>query len=106
MRQVNYKEYTDYLTTLQKSIFKILPLYEEHNAYLKDYVSDLYREIDNVLETVETMPHGAWYFTTKSTLKILTEEVILKDNQKSVKKKVLHICKLIKLQLQDIEREG
>lgn len=105
MRQINYKEYVDYLTTMQKSIFKILPLYEEHNAYLNEYVKDLYDEINNVLETIDCMPNGAWYCTSRATLKILRQEVCLKDNHKSIKKKVLHICKLIKIQIQDIENE-
>lgn len=105
MRTINYKEYTDYLMTMQKSIFKILPLYEENNVYLNEYVKDLYDEIDNVLETIESMPNGAWYFTSKSALKILINEVRLEDNHKSIKKKVLHICKLIRIQIEDIENE-
>lgn len=104
MRQPNIQEYLDYLKTLQKSIFKILPLYEEENIHLQEYVTDLYREVDNVLDIVKPLPHGAWYFTTKSNLKILIYEVQLKDNKKSVKKKTLHITALIESQITESKR--
>ena len=91
MRNLNMQEYVDYVKKMQGSIFQILPLYETDNSYLDEYTKDLYNEIVNVLDTIETLPHGAWYPTTRSTLKTLVDEVLLKDNKKSVKKKTFYI---------------
>lgn len=123
MRSLHMKEYKDYLHQTQGSIHKILPLYEEMEkllesleitdklpkqyidtrANLVDYVSDLYDEIDNVLDTIQTMPHGAWYFSTKSGLNILVKETSRINNHKKVKRKVMFLTGIIQKQIVNIK---
>lgn len=103
MRQPNLKEYKDYLIKLQGSIHKILPLYENNNAFLVDYVTDIYDEVKHVLNIIEEMPHGAWYFSTLSGLDVLQEEILEQGNHKKVKKKVMHITGIMQKQIENIK---
>jgi len=123
MRELHMQEYKDYLKTVQGSIHKILPLYEELEKILGSsssgkqlppqyiearknlvsYVLDWYDEVEHVLNIIEKMPHGAWYFSTKSGLKILAKEVAIADNHKKVKKKVMHITGIIQHQIREIK---
>lgn len=122
MRKIHIQEYKDYLKRIQGSIHKILPLYEDleklrvgnlelevspeyiavkHNLNL--YVNDLYVEVDNVLSTIEVMPHGAWYFTTKSGLKTLVKGTAKIDNHKNVRRLVFHLQGVIQTEILMIE---
>lgn len=120
MRQLHIVEYKDYLKKMQGSIHKILPLYEDMEKHLVglnpgdtvpkqysmikenlvDYILDLYDEVKHVLNTIDIMPHGAWYFSTESGLSILAGEVVKSNNHKKVKKKVMHLTGLIQKQLE------
>jgi len=119
MRKIHIQEYKDYLKKTQGSIHKILPLYEDlellfdpdnvspqyktAKSNLCTYVLSLYREVENVKETIDCMPNGAWYFSTRSGLKTLTEDIIVTDNHKTVKHLVFHLTGLIQQQIVMIE---
>lgn len=102
MRDILISEYQDYLIKLQKTIFKILPLYEEKNIFLSKYVNDTYQKVDKVLEIIEPLPHAAWYFDTKSILLIVKDEIVKLDNKLLVKSKVLEMTSLIQKQIDEI----
>jgi len=95
MRELQIKEYKDYLEVIQDSIFKILPLYEEENNFLESYVSDLHYEVKHVLNIIDIMPNGAWYPTTLTGLEYLKEIVAQENRHKAVRKKVLYLTNLI-----------
>lgn len=95
-------EYIDYLLTLQDSIFKILPLYEEKNTYLLDYVDETIDEVIHIKTIIEDLPHGYWYVKTLANLKSLLEKVS-EDNHGAVKKKVLNTTNLIGKEIKEIE---
>ncbi len=101
---LNISEYLDYLLTLQDSIFKILPLYEEKNEYLIDYIEEVIDEIVYIKAIINELPHGYWYAKTLSNLESLLQKVT-EDNHAIVKKKVLNTTNLISKEIQKIEKE-
>jgi len=103
MRILHINEYRDYLKTIQGVIFQILPLYEDRNKFLVNYVSDTYSEVEHVLDIIDIMPNGAWYPSALSGLRILKKEVAKENNHYAVKKKVLHLTGLIQKQIESIE---
>jgi len=103
MRNLHLQEYIDYLEVIQDSVFKILPLYEEKNIYLEDYVSDLYYEVMHVLDIIDIMPNGAWYPTTLTGLNFLLKTVNQENKHKIVRKKVLYMTNLIANHLSSIK---
>lgn len=100
---LNINEYLDYLLTLQDSIFKILPLYEEKNEYLIDYIEEVIDEVVHVKVIIQELPHGHWYAKTLSNLESLLQKVT-GDNHSIVKKKVLNTTNLISKEIQKIEK--
>lgn len=100
MRELHVQEYRDYLKVIQGSIHKILPLYEKKNQHLTEYISDLYDEVEHVLDIIDIMPNGAWYPTTLTGLRLLLKEVVKEDNKKRVKKKVMYLTGLLQKQIE------
>ncbi|RKJ73017.1 hypothetical protein D7X33_20975 [Butyricicoccus sp. 1XD8-22] len=96
-------EYVDYLLTLQDAIFKILPLYEEGNEYLIDYIEETIDEVVYVKTIIEELPRGYWYTKTLSNLESLLQKVA-DDNHAIVKKKVLNTTNLIGKEIKEIEK--
>jgi len=97
--RVSLKDYMDYLVFLRKSIFKILPLYEENNKYLIEYIDDAIIDVMYVKDIIEELPYGAWYVQTLDSLKVLRDEVTKENNHKKIKKRVLSTGNLVKHQL-------
>ncbi len=100
---LTYNEYIDYLLTLQDSIFKILPLYEENNEFLIDYIKETIDEVVYVKLIIDELPHGYWYAKTLSNLESLLHKVT-EDNHGIIKKKVLNITNLIGKEIKEIEK--
>lgn len=101
---VSLTDYMSYLKTLQKSIFKILPLYEEENVYLCDYVSSTIDKVIFVKEIIEPLPHGDWYVDVLGNLRQL--ESLSKENNvhKKVKKLMFESTGLIQTQINNISK--
>lgn len=101
---VSLTDYMSYLKTLQKSIFKILPLYEEENVYLCDYVSSTIDKVVFVKEIIEPLPHGDWYVDVLSNLRQLESLSKESNVQKKVKKLMFESTGLIQTQINNINK--
>lgn len=102
--RVSLKDYYDYLKTLQKSIFKILPLYEEDNDYLNEYVNRTLDKVIHVKEIIEPLPYGDWYVDVLCNLKILEELSKSDNNHKKIKQVTFDSTKLLEVQIKIISK--
>lgn len=103
--KVTLVEYQDYLTDLKSAVFKILPLYEESNEYLIDYIDDVIDEVIYVKVIISELPHAVWYVKTLTNLVSLKVKVS-SDNHNAVKKKVLNTINMIQKESQLLNKEG
>lgn len=70
MKGISEKEYRDYLIDLKDTIFKVLPLYEERNEPLDEYIDSLVCfELLGAGRIIQEHPHRLWYVRTLSTLR-------------------------------------
>ena len=95
-------EYIDYLITLRNSIYKILPLYEEENEFLVDYIMDVIDEVEYLKMIIEELPRASWYVKTRTNLYSILFEVY-ENNHSLVRKKVLNTTNLIKREIINVE---
>lgn len=100
--KVSINDYIDYLKILQKSIFKILPLYEENNKYLTDYIEGTIDKVIYVKEIIEPLPNGSWYIEILSNLKKLRVLVEIECQHKKIKKTIFESTNLIESYIKDI----
>lgn len=101
---VSLDDYTSYLMTLQKSIFKILPLYEEENAYLFDYINSTIDKVIFVKEIIEPLPHGDWYVDVLGNLRQLESLSKLSNSHKKIRKLMFESTGLIQTQINNINK--
>ena len=101
---VSLNDYMSYLKTLQKSIFKILPLYEEDNMYLCDYIESTIDKVIFVKEIIEPLPHGDWYVDVLGNLKHLESLSKLSDSHKKIRKIMFESTGLIEDQIKIINK--
>lgn len=101
---VSLDDYYNYLKTLQKSIFKILPLYEEENLYLCDYIDRTIDKVIYVKEIIDPLPHGGWYADTLSNLRQLEALSKHNGNHKKIKQITLESTGLIEAQIKSIDK--
>ena len=100
--KVSINDYIDYLKILQKSIFKILPLYEEDNKYLTDYIEGTIDKVIYVKEIIEPLPNGNWYVETLGNLKKLRNLAETEGQHKKIKKTMFESTNLIESHIKDI----
>lgn len=98
-------DYRDYLITLKKSIFKILPLYEESNEYLLSYLNDTIEDVIYVKEIINKLPHGYWYVQTLDNLLILKNDIQELNNHRKIKKRVLGTGSLIQQEINKLNEK-
>lgn len=103
--KVTTTDYRDYLIDLKGAIFKILPLYEENNEFLLEYIDDVIDEVIYVKVIISELPHSVWYVKTLTNLVSLKVK-INSDNHNAVKKKVLNTINLIQKETQLLNKEG
>ena len=104
MTKFTKKEYKLYLSNLIDSVFKILPLYEDENEFLNEYVESLLQfNLSNARELTEDF-EVSWYIETVTTLTNLKEN--LKNNSdlthKKVKREVFKLTNLINKELEEL----
>lgn len=100
--KVSINDYIDYLKILQKSIFKILPLYEENNKYLTDYIEGTIDKVIYVKEIIESLPNGNWYVETLGNLRKLRDLAEIEGQHKKIKKTMFESTNLIESHIKDI----
>lgn len=99
--KVSINDYMDYLKILQKSIFKILPLYEESNKYIADYIEDTIDKVIYVKEIIEPLSNGSWYIEILSNLKKLRILVEVEGQHKKIRKTIFESTNLIESYIKD-----
>lgn len=99
------REYVDYLHSLIDSIFAILPLYEEQNEHLTEYIESVYFKVSNVKEIVKELDNGAWYVETLGVLNGLIKECTKEDNKNFIRKTVFGTIDVIENQIKSLEQE-
>lgn len=99
MKEFTPEEYSDFLERITGSVYKILPLYENENPYLAEYIESL-RDFDitGSHEYIQSYNYEIWYLKTLTTLnafhKGLTQCSIELTHHK-VKSEVLNLTNLI-----------
>ena len=100
---IQLETYKLYLIDLKDMIFKILPLVEEDNEYVKEYIELLTDEVTGLREEIEFLPHRDWYVRTLSFLRVLEKmEDHNEKDKKRVKKIVFKMLNAIDKQLDKI----
>lgn len=99
MREFTPKEYSDFLERITSSIFKILPLYENENPYLPEYIESL-RDFDIIgsHEYIQNYNYQVWYMKSLTALNALhkgltSSEIDLTHSR--VKSEVFNLTNLI-----------
>lgn len=104
-KTISVQTYKDYLNNIKHMIFKILPLYEEKNEYLDEYIESISLEIYGLQDLIAELPHDQWYVKTLATLETLKTKITCQNNQRIVKKEVFKILNAIDKQIDQLQRK-
>ncbi|WP_144509967.1 hypothetical protein [Bacillus sp. FJAT-22090] len=102
MSQITEKEYREYLIVLIPLVWKILPLYEEKNEHLVDYIDSVCTEVKGIKKIIGSLPSRVWHDRVLAILEQLKEEVLL-DQHKKIKKETFKITSLIDKQIDELK---
>lgn len=102
MSQITEKEYREYLIQSKDVIFKILPLYEEKNEHIKEYVESVSFELTGLRNLIEGLPYGIWYVKTLATLEQIKVECDVFDKTKLIKKEIFKLLRIIDKQIDEL----
>lgn len=105
MTNISEKDYRNYLIQLKDRVWKILPMYEEKNETIEDYIESVSFELFGLRKLIGDLPHGIWYVKSLATLKQLKVEVALIDRQRIVKKEIFKILNTIDKQIDVLKGE-
>lgn len=111
-KDISGKEYREYLIDLIDTVFKILPLYEEENEHLDEYMDSLLNfELYGVNEAIQNHPHRMWYMKTIATLEGVRKNLEtmsdpdLADNHRRIRREILKTTALIDKQIDQLRGE-
>ncbi|WP_341323368.1 hypothetical protein NSQ62_07810 [Solibacillus sp. FSL H8-0523] len=104
MSQLSKYEYLQYLMTLIPLVWKILPLYEEKNEHLVDYIDSICTEIKGLKKIIGNLPSQVWHDRTLAILEQLKEEVLIEQHKK-IKKETFKITNMIDRQISELKGE-
>ena len=102
--KISISDYKIYLINLRSSVFKILPLYEDGNKFLDQYICDVIKEVVKFKEMSHHIPNTKeidWYIKIILTLEVIKDEVKT-EKHSQIKKKVLFITNKIQRELEAI----
>lgn len=94
---LNKKEYEQYLTQLIDSIFQILPLFEEENPYLEEYIDSLLEfEIKGAV-ALQEVKKEKWYPIVITTLTSIHHKIKTKEEikHKQMRREIFKMTNLI-----------
>lgn len=87
----------NYFKFLIGRVWKILPMNEENNAYLQDYMEGLQRELIGNMHLVEQLKHDGYFITLLNKIEYLINE----DYTHEICRKEVFECVEIVKKLQD-----
>lgn len=102
MSQITEKEYKEYLIVLISLVWKILPLYEEKNEHLVDYIDSVCTEIKGMKKIIGDLPSKVWHDRALAILEQLKDEVLV-DQHKKIKKETFKITAMIDKQIDELK---
>lgn len=105
MTQISERDYRNYLIQLKDRVWKILPMYEEENETIADYIESVNFELYGLRGLIGDLPHGIWYVKSLATLNQLMIETTEKDRQKKVKKEIFKVLNTIDKQIDVLKGE-
>lgn len=105
MTQISEKDYRNYLIQLKDRVWKILPMYEEENETITDYIESVNFELQGLRGLIGELPHGIWYVKSLATLNQLKIETSIQGKQKKVKKEIFKILNTIDKQIDILKGE-
>jgi hypothetical protein len=105
MNKLSKSDYRAHLIELKDIVFKVLPLYEEENEHLHDYIESLLVELYGLRKPIGDLPHKAWYIRSISTLEQLKIETNSFGNQPLFKKEIFKILNMIDKQIDVLKGE-
>lgn len=105
MTNISEKDYRNYLIQLKDRVWKVLPMYEEENETIEEYIDSVNFELFGLRGLIGELPHGIWYVKSLATLEQLKVETALDDRQKKVKKEVFKILNAIDKQIDMLKGE-
>lgn len=105
MTQISERDYRNYLIQLKDRVWKILPMYEEENETIADYIESVNFELHGLRGLIGDLPHGIWYVKSLATLNQLMIETTEKDRQKKVKKEIFKVLNTIDKQIDVLKGE-
>lgn len=112
-RGLSEKDYREYLINLIPSVYKLLPLYEEKNEYLIDFIDSLLNfELYGASAAIGDLPKSIWYSKTICTLEGIERHLLnestnpdIKDNHRKFKREIFKITALIDKQIDQLKGE-
>ena len=105
MTLLSNKDYRNYLIDLKNRVFKILPLYEEENECVTEYIDSVCFELYGLRKLIGDLPHGLWYVKSLATLEQLKVELLSFGQNKKVKKEIFKVLKTIDNQIDVLKGE-
>ena len=105
MTNISERDYRNYLIQLKDRVWKILPMYEEKNETIEEYINSVSFELMGLRGIIGELPHGIWYVKSLATLEQLKVEVLLIGKQKTVKKEIFKILNTIDKQIDILKGE-
>lgn len=105
MSLLTEKDYRNYLIDLKNRVFKILPLYEEKNDCLTEYIESVCFELYGLRTLIGDLPHGLWYVKSLATLEQIKIETSVFGQNKMMKKEIFKILNTIDNQIDILKGE-
>lgn len=102
MSQITEKEYREYLIVLIPLVWKILPLYEEKNEHLVDYIDSVCTEVKGIKKIIGDLPSKIWHNRVLAILEQLKDEVLI-DQHKKIRKETFRITNMIDKQIDELK---
>lgn len=102
MSQITEKEYREYLIVLIPLVWKILPLYEEKNEHLVDYIDSVCTEVKGIKKIIGDLPSKIWHNRALAILEQLKDEVLV-DQHKKIKKETFKVTAMIDKQIDELK---
>lgn len=102
MSQITEKEYREYLIVLISLVWKILPLYEEKNEHLVDYIDSVCTEVKGIKKIIGDLPSKVWHDRALAILEQLKDEVLV-DQHRKIKKETFKVTAMIDKQIDELK---